>query len=67
MYPRYNMAYNPRNMYQRGRNDRLFGGGFLAPLVLGGIAGYAIGRPNYYQPYPYNYYYNNFYYSPYYW
>ena len=56
------------NMYNSG--DRFLGGGFVAPLLLGGVAGYAIGnnRPNYY-PYPYPYpapvYYNNYYY-PYY-
>ena len=64
------MAYNRRNMYGnfgRRRNDRFFGGGFLAPFVLGGIVGSAFGRPNFYQPYPYNYYYNNFYYTPFYW
>lgn len=56
------------NMYNSG--DRFIGGGLVGPLLLGGIAGYAIGnnRPNYY-PYPYPYpmpvYYNNYYY-PYY-
>lgn len=82
MYPRYNMyqngnyMYNNRDLFRTNRynrqNDRFFGGGFLAPLLIGGIAGYAIGRPNYncYGPrcfyqYPFvypNYYYNNFYY-----
>jgi len=72
MYPRYIMPQNYRNMYRRNnfnnRNDRFFGGSFIAPLLLGGIAGYALGRPNCYgpncfygNPYP-NYYYNNFYY-----
>lgn len=56
-----NSAYN--------QGDRFIGGGFVGPLLLGGLAGYAIGnRPNYY-PYPYPYptpvYYNNYYY-PYY-
>lgn len=79
----------PRNMYggrSFSRNygsmrsqDRFIGGGFFAPLLLGGLAGYAIGNqqqnnpygPVYYpQPYYYptyypNTYYNNFYYYPY--
>lgn len=65
MYPRYNMAYNRRNMYGNfgRRNNNFFGGGFLVPFVLGGIAGSAFSRPNFYQPY----YYNNFYYSPFFW
>lgn len=58
--------------YQEG--DRFIGGGFVAPLILGGIAGYALGRPNYYPyPYPYpvytpypSYSYNANYYYPYY-
>ena len=76
MYPRYNMYRNYPNMYRNNQNDRLIGGGIFGPLLLGGLAGYAIGRPNYYpynnnyyypnyyNPYPYNYptYYNNFYY-----
>ncbi len=69
----YNIPQYPRNMYQtRNNNDqRLIGGGLFAPLLLGGLAGYAIGnRPNYYpQPYYYpypTYYNNNYYYNPYY-
>jgi len=57
-------SYYGNNSYSVN-DDRLIGGGVLGPLLLGGIAGYAIGRPNYYQ-YPYNYNYNNFYYYPYY-
>lgn len=81
MYSYNNLRQPVNNMYARGMNnkmnnnmynsgDRFFGGGFVAPLLLGGVAGYAIGnnRPNYY-PYPYPYpvpvYYNNYYY-PYY-
>ena len=71
----YNIPQMNRNMY-RGRNyqdQRFVGGGFLAPLLLGGVAGYAIGynRPNYYQPpmmyyqQPYPTYYSNNYYYPY--
>lgn len=77
MYSRYNMYRNYPNMYRNNQNNRLIGGGFVGPLLLGGLAGYAIGRPNYYpynnnyyypsnyyNSYPYNYptYYNNFYY-----
>ena len=67
MYPNYNMGqnyqnirYNPNFYRNRGNfrnNDRFISGGFFAPLLLGGLAGYAFGRPNYY---PYNNYYNNF-------
>lgn len=60
----YNMNNFNRNMY-RGNDDRLF----LAPFLLGGVAGYALGnnRPNYYYPRPYYYpTYNNYYYNPYY-
>lgn len=81
MYSYNNLRQPVNNMYARSVNnkmnnnmynfgDRFFGGGFVAPLLLGGVAGYAIGnnRPNYY-PYPYPYpvpvYYNNYYY-PYY-
>ena len=63
MYPRYNMYRNYPNMYRNNQNDRLIGGGFVGPLLLGGLAGYAIGRPNYY-PSNNNYYYPN-YYNPY--
>lgn len=74
MYNTYNnnIPQFRRNMYGRNNNDqRLIGGGFLAPFLLGGVAGYALGRPNYYyqQPYyyPYPTYYNNYYYyNPYY-
>ena len=68
-YPEYNqfrgtnISYNP--------NDERFVGGIIAPLLLGGVAGYAIGQNNNYskpymyytQPYPYYYpYYNPYYY-----
>lgn len=75
MYPyNYNMRTYNRNMYRNYQNDdRLIAGGFVAPLLLGGVAGYALGannRPNYYyypQPYYYPMYYNNYYYyNPYY-
>ena len=71
----YNIPQYQRNMYYRGinNNDQRFIGGFFGPLLLGGIAGYAIGnnRPNYYYPQPYyypypTYYNNNYYYNPYY-
>lgn len=48
------------NQYIRRRNDRLVGGGFFGPFILGGITGALVtplfynNRPNYYyQPYPY--------------
>lgn len=75
MYSYNNMANYRKNMYQgQNLNNQRFGG-FFAPLLLGGVAGYAIGnttnKPNYY-PYPYYYQYpypiyynNNYYYNPY--
>lgn len=58
MYSSYNNSYNGYNM-QPYSNDRLIGGGFLGPFLLGGLAGAAISpgfnRPyynNYYYPYP---------------
>ena len=70
----YNIPQFRQNMYQGRNNDqRLIGRGLFGPLLLGGIAGYAIGnnRPNYYYPQPYyypypTYYNNNYYYNPYY-
>jgi len=69
----YNIPQYGRNMYRNINNDQRFiGGGFIAPLLLGGVAGYALGnnRPNYYYPQPYypypTYYNNNYYYNPYY-
>ena len=46
--------YNNYPVYQ-GNDDRLIGGGFLGPFILGGITGGLINRPNYYYPpyYPY--------------
>ena len=68
-----NATYRPINSnpkYINQNSDRFVGGGFIAPLLLGGVAGYAIGnnRPNYYPapyPQPKPIYYNNYYY-PYY-
>ena len=46
--------YNNYSMYQ-GNEDRIIGGGFLGPFILGGITGGLISRPNYFYPpyYPY--------------
>ena len=58
----YNIPQYRTNMYRQNMNntnDQRFVGGFFAPLLLGGVAGYAIGannRPNYYYPQPYYYY-----------
>ena len=42
----YPMYYN--------NDDRLIGGGFLGPFILGGLAGGLFNRPNNYYPvYPY--------------
>ena len=45
----------PRNNFSlnQNRNDRLFGGGFAVPFLLGGITGGLLSRPNNYgSPYP---------------
>lgn len=65
----YNMPQMNRNMYYNQNDNRLIGGGFIGPLLLGGVAGYALGtgRPNYYpRPYYPMYYNNYYYYNPYY-
>jgi len=64
-------SYNPYSnmMYQNTDNihyiseddERLLGGGFAFPFLLGGVTGAALA-PSFYRPYPY---YNN-YYPPYY-
>ena len=76
MYP-YNYVQNYNNSIYtpaipNSNDERFIGGGLIAPLLLGGVAGYAIGQNNYNRPYmfytqPYYnpYYYNNYYY-PYY-
>ena len=57
-YPANKYGYYGYNEMQNASDDR-FVGGLLAPLFLGGVAGYAIGynRPDnnqggYYYPYP---------------
>lgn len=69
--PQYNQTtyYKPNNYTKAQDGDRFIGTGLLAPLFLGGVAGYAIGynRPNNYgYPYPMYQvppiYYNNYYY-----
>ncbi len=50
----------PYNMPYSANQDRLLGGGFLGPFILGGITGGLVApafyqRP-YYQPGPYPYY-----------
>ena len=41
----------PRNQGNLNQDDRFFGGGIIAPLLIGGIAGYAIGNNQ--NDYPY--------------
>ena len=70
MNPRFNRPPMKPGMYQgmypginpiMGTNDnRLIGGGFLGPFLLGGLTGglvapYFYGRPNYYYYPPYYY------------
>lgn len=54
---RYNTQYRPRPPYPNN-DDRFFGGGFIAPFLLGGVAGSLLTRPNYpiYSPGPPIYY-----------
>ena len=60
---------NRRPNFNNNNNngDRLIGGGFFGPFILGGITGGLIAnsRPNYpmYYPYPYPYYQTYPYYS----
>lgn len=66
-YPNYNQYRNTN--ISNNPNDERFIGGIITPLLLGGVAGYAIGQNNnynrpymYYTPYPYYYpYYNPYY------
>ena len=60
MYNNYNYG---RNFYRRPVGNRIIGGGFLGPFILGGITG-GLLAPAFNQPRPY--YYNNYYYPPYY-
>lgn len=78
MYPRYNIPQQNQNMQmvrnypsRNNNGDRFFGGGFLGPFILGGIAGSLVTRPNYgygpppviyYPPVPSPYYSSNNYY-----
>ncbi|MFA7688792.1 MAG: hypothetical protein WCX96_01720 [Bacilli bacterium] len=60
----YNYGY-PSNFGYRNYNDnRLIGGGFIAPFLLGGLAGAALA-PSFYRPYPQ--YYSPPYYPRYWW
>ncbi len=65
----YNSYQNPRNFNNYGKpyrpnqnnDNRLIGGGFLGPFILGGITG-GLAAPLFYGGYNRPYYYNNFYY-----
>lgn len=72
MYP-YNYVPNFQNSIytpaiDNSNDERFLGTGIIAPLLLGGVAGYAIGQNNYSnRPYmfytqPYYYPYNSYYY-----
>lgn len=45
----YTTNYIPSNygINTYSNDDRFFGGGILAPFLLGGVGGYLLGRPNY--------------------
>lgn len=70
-YPNYPMNNsNQLPSYSQGSDDdRIIGGGFVAPFLLGGLAGAALAPrpyyPSYYPPY-YPPYYPRPYYPPYY-
>ncbi len=54
MYRNYqmpNMQYRVYNRPMQSNNERLIGGGFAAPFLLGGITG-AVLTPYFYRPYP---------------
>ena len=57
MIPNYGRVIPRNNFGPRPRgNDRIIGGGFAVPFLLGGITGGLLSRPNNYygsyQPYP---------------
>ena len=74
MYPyNYNTFNYQDSIYTPAKeNDERLVGGFIGPLLLGGVAGYAIGQNNNYNNRPYFFYtqprpfYNPMYYNPYY-
>ena len=65
MNPQFNRPPMKQGMYpgmnlSMGTSNRLVGGGFLGPFLLGGLTGglvapYFYGRPNYYYYPPYYY------------
>ena len=62
-YNQYPNNFNENNkMYSN--NDRIIGGGFLGPFILGGITG-GLAAPLFYGGYNNRPYYNNYYYYPY--
>ena len=73
MYPNYYNAPNyritptprPNGRVNSSYNDRLIGGGFFGPFILGGITGGLLAPAFYQRPY-YNNYYPYPYYGPYY-
>ena len=59
------MSYSQSRPIMESNNDRIVGGGFLGPFILGGITG-GLVAPYFYGPgYGRPYYYNNYYYYPY--
>ena len=49
MYNNYNYG---RNFYRRPVGNRIIGGGFLGPFILGGITGGLLAPAFYPRPYP---------------
>ena len=63
-YSQYPNNFNINNKsYSQSNNNRLVGGGFLGPFILGGITG-GLAAPLFYNGYNRPYY-NNYYYYPY--
>lgn len=63
----YNYYQNPKNFNNQGyiqSDDRLIGGGFFGPFLLGGITG-GLVSPLFYNNRPRPYYNNYYYYPPY--
>ena len=59
------MQYSENSPVMSSSNDRIIGGGFLGPFLLGGLTGGLVAPYFYGGSYGRPYYYNNYYYYPY--